>query len=90
MNRNHPVPTQSGSETDHLDAGHGEFDHQHASALTSREDQNSESLLSTLDYPRPQPEAGAVELDDLLILERTELLLKHCVFTLFSVIKILD
>lgn len=82
MNRNHTVPTQSGSETDHLDVGHGEPDYQHTSALTSCEDQNSESLLSTLEYPRQQPEGGAVELDDLLMLERTELLLRHCVSTL--------
>lgn len=63
--------------TDHQDASHGEFDHQTPSTLISREDQNSEPSLQIPDYPRPQPEGRAVELDDLLMLERTELLLTY-------------
>ncbi|KGO43821.1 Protein of unknown function DUF3468 [Penicillium expansum] len=77
VSRDHPVPTQPGSDTDHADSGHGEFGHQHPGALTSYENQNSETSLPILDYPRPQPEGRGVELDDLLMLERTERLLTH-------------
>lgn len=84
MRRNHFVPTQPGSETDHLDSNHEEFDQQQRGGLASRADQNIEPLLS-LDHFWPQPEGRLAELDDLLMLERTELLLTHCVFTSFSV-----
>lgn len=82
VSRDNVVTSQ---RTDHQDAGHGVFDHQTPSTLTSREDQNNEPSLQILDYPPPQPEGRAVELDDLLMLERTELLLTYCVLTLFSV-----
>lgn len=85
VSRDHPVPTQPGSETDHADAGHGEYDHQPPGALLLCENQTSEPSLPILNYPRPKPEGRGVELDDLLMLERTERLLTHCVSILPSV-----
>lgn len=84
MNRNHSVPTQPSSETDHLDSNHEEFDQHQQGSLASTAEQNIESLPS-LDHFWPQLEGRVAELDDLLMLERTELLLTHCVFTSFSV-----
>ncbi|KAJ5836000.1 hypothetical protein N7447_002026 [Penicillium robsamsonii] len=73
------VPNQPDIGTNHPNASHKDFDRQYPSALTSCEDQNVEPL-PILDHSRPQPEGRAVELDDLLILEQTELLLTHCIF----------
>lgn len=84
MNRNDPVPTQPGSETDHLHSNHEEFDKQQRDGLASRSDRNIEPLPS-LDHFWPQLEGRVAELDDLLMLERTEQLLTHCVFTLLLV-----
>ncbi|KAJ5427867.1 hypothetical protein N7491_008309 [Penicillium cf. griseofulvum] len=76
VSRDHAVPTQPDIGTDHPDASHGDSGQQHPSALASREDRNIEPL-PILDHPWPQPEGRDVELDDLLMLDRTEMLLKH-------------
>ncbi|KAJ5955554.1 hypothetical protein N7501_009833 [Penicillium viridicatum] len=85
VSRDHPIPTQPGSETDHPNAVHGELHRQNTSALTSCDDHHGKPSLPILNYPRPQPENRAVELDDLLMLERTELLLTHCILLLQDV-----
>ncbi|CAI7618195.1 unnamed protein product [Penicillium glandicola] len=82
VSHDHAIPAQPGSGSYHPDASHIGFDQQQRSALTSCKDQNTEPLpiiepLPILDHPWPQPEGRAVELDDLLMLERTELLLTH-------------
>ncbi|KAJ5405710.1 hypothetical protein N7465_006994 [Penicillium sp. CMV-2018d] len=77
VSRDNAVTTQPAIGPDHPDSNHEEFDQQQRSGLALRADQNIEPLLS-LDYPWSQPEGRAVELDDLLMLERTEMLLTHC------------
>ncbi|KAJ6188778.1 hypothetical protein N7519_003686 [Penicillium mononematosum] len=86
VSRDHAVRTQPGTGTDHPDTSHeeSESDQQHPSALPSCEDRNIE-WLPILDHPWPQSEGRAVELDDLLMLERTELLLAHCILLLQDV-----
>lgn len=83
MSRDHAVRTQPGTGTDHPDTSHeeSECDQQHLSALSSCNNWSIEQL-PILDHPWPQSEGRAIELDDLLMLERTELLLAHCVFVL--------
>ncbi|KAL2696216.1 hypothetical protein AAEP93_002630 [Penicillium crustosum] len=76
VNRNDSVPTQPGSETDHLHSNHEEFDQQQRDGLASHADRSIEPLPS-LDHFWPQPEGRVAELDDLLMLERTEQLLTH-------------
>ncbi|KAJ5839887.1 uncharacterized protein N7525_005075, partial [Penicillium rubens] len=81
VSRDHAVRTQPGTGIDHPDTSHeeSESDQRHPSALPSCEDRNIERL-PILDHPWPQSEGRSVELDDLLMLERTELLLAHCIF----------
>lgn len=84
MSRDNAVTTQPAIGPDHPDSNHEEFDQQQRSGVALRAEKDIEPLPS-LDYPWPQPQGRAVELDDLLMLERTELLLTHCVFTLLPV-----
>ncbi|CAG8210560.1 unnamed protein product [Penicillium nalgiovense] len=78
VSRDHAVRTQPGTGTDHPDTSHeeSECDQQHLSALSSCNNWSIEQL-PILDHPWPQSEGRAIELDDLLMLERTELLLAH-------------
>lgn len=84
VSRDNAATTQPAIGPDHPDSNHEEFDQQQRGGLASRADQNIEPLPS-LDHFWPQPEGRVAELDDLLMLERTELLLTHCVFNLFPV-----
>ncbi|KAJ5383471.1 hypothetical protein N7517_001382 [Penicillium concentricum] len=76
VSRGHAVPTQLDIGTDHPDPSHQDSDQQDPSALTSSEDQNV-GPLPIIEHFWPQPEGRTVELDDLLMLERTEQLLTH-------------
>lgn len=82
MSRDNIMTSQ---QTDYPDGRHEKSDEQHLSNLALCEDQDIEPTLPIPDHPWPRREGRAVELDDLLMLERTEMLLRHCVFTLFSV-----
>lgn len=78
VSHGHSIPTHQDIGTNSLDP-HQKVADDYVRNVWMHGDQNTELTRHILDAPRPRPEGSNVELDDLLMLERTELLLAHCV-----------